>query len=249
MDIVYGPFESSRFGHSMGINLLGAQKVCSYNCIYCDLGPSILTMNKIRKSYEFPTLDQVQVSFREYIRKSVPIETILVSGKGEPTLHPDFDDAIKLILELRDEHLPKRKVIVLSNAAHLDGKKVVTGMNLADERVIKIDAGNDAFLQKVNDPLIRLNMAKFLSGIPKLKDCIVQAMFFNGDVSNISAEHVEDWIEVLGMVKPKHVQICTITRPAGASLKAVEEDDLYSIAFKLKKRTGLEATVFAAQKS
>lgn len=250
MNIVYGPVQSLRYGTTAGINLLGEEKVCSYNCAYCSLGPTKLTMNFVRKDYVFPTLDSVRESFRTYIRQTVPVDAIVVSGNGEPTLYPEFDEAMKLIMELRQEHLPGKKIVVLSNGAHLDNKKVVSGLNMADERVIKVDAGNDALLSKVNDPLIRINMTKFLNGIGKLSDCTVQSMFFSGEFSNMEAEHIDEWIEILGMVKPKAVQLCTITRatPLHPGLKAADEDTLYSIAFKLKKRTGLEASVFGAQK-
>lgn len=246
MDLVYGPVTSQRYGTTMGVNLLGREKVCSYNCVYCSLGPTTLTMNKVRKDYIFPSLDDIRDAFRTYIKKSVPVDAVVVSGNGEPTLYPEFDEAMKLIQQLREEHLPGKKIIVLTSGAHLDSKKTVAGLNYADERVIKVDAGNDALLQKVNDPLIRINMAKFLSGVHRLKDCTVQSMFFSGDVDNTVNEAVEDWIEVIGMIKPKAIQLCTLSRPSKTmpNLKAVDEDTLYSIAFKLKKRTTLEANVF-----
>ncbi len=246
MELVYGPVTSHRYGTTLGVNLLGREKVCSYNCVYCGLGPTSLTMNKVRKDYIFPSLDDLRDAFRQYIKKSVPVDAVVVSGNGEPTLYPEFDEAMRMIHHLREEHLPGKKIVVLTNGAHLDSKKAVAGLGLADERVIKIDAGNDSLLQKVNDPLIRINMAKFLNGVHKLKDCTVQSLFFTGDIDNTLNEAIEDWIEVLGMVKPKTIQICTLTRPSKTlpSLKAVDEDTLYSIAFKLKKRTGLEANVF-----
>ena len=251
MDIVYGPVKSLRYGTTLGINLLGSTKVCSYNCVYCHLGPTQLTMNKMRKEYEFPSLDQIRTAFREYIQKSVTSDAIVVSGNGEPTLHSEFEEVMKLLVELRQEHLPGVKIVVLSNGAHLDSKKILSGLNMADERVIKVDAGNDIILQKVNAPLIRINMAKFLSGFRKLKDCTVQSLFFTGEIDNTGNDMIDEWIEVLGMIKPKAVQICTLSRPSGVhtGLKAAEEDTLYGIAFKLKKRTTLEAAVFGAQKA
>jgi wyosine [tRNA(Phe)-imidazoG37] synthetase (radical SAM superfamily) len=251
MDLVYGPVKSLRYGTTLGINLLGPEKVCSYNCVYCSLGPTLLTMNKVRKDYVFPSLEQIRAAFKAYIAKSVPMEAIVLSGNGEPTLYPDFEEAMKLIVELRQEHLPGAKIIVLSNGAHLDNKKVVAGLNLADERVIKVDAGNDTLLAKVNDPLIRINMAKFLSGVRKLKDVTVQSLFFTGDVDNSNADVLDEWIEVIGMIKPNVIQLTTLTRPTPVmpGLKGLDEDALYSIAFKLKKRTSLEASVFPASKS
>lgn len=251
MDLVYGPVKSLRYGTTLGINLLGPEKVCSYNCVYCSLGPTLLTMNKVRKDYVFPTPEQIKAAFKAYIAKSVPMEAIVLSGNGEPTLYPDFEEAMKLIVELRQEHLPGAKIIVLSNGAHLDNKKVVAGLNLADERVIKVDAGNDVLLAKVNDPLIRINMAKFLSGVRKLKDVTVQSLFFTGEVDNSGADVLDEWIEVIGMIKPNVIQLTTLTRPTPVmpGLIGLDEDALYSIAFKLKKRTSLEASVFPASKS
>lgn len=249
-ELIYGPVQSQRYGSTLGINLLGAQKVCSYNCVYCHLGPTVLTMNKARKDYDFPTLENLKDAFREYVKKSVATDALVISGNGEPTLYPQFDEAMQMLVELRNEHMPDKRLILLSNGAHLDSRKTITGMNLLDERVIKVDAGNDTLLQQINDPLVRINMARFLSGVRKLKDCVVQALFVTGEVSNTTPEAIEEWIEVLGMIKPKSVQICTLSRPGyNNSILAVDDDTLDGIAFKLKKRTGLESEVFPAHKA
>ncbi|MGZ3722798.1 MAG: radical SAM protein, partial [Bdellovibrionales bacterium] len=88
MELIYGPVKSLRYGSTLGVNLLGTSKVCSYNCVYCHLGPTILTMNKIRKDYDFPQLEQIKAAFREYNKKSVASDYIVISGNGEPTLYP-----------------------------------------------------------------------------------------------------------------------------------------------------------------
>ncbi|MBW2702116.1 MAG: radical SAM protein, partial [Deltaproteobacteria bacterium] len=36
---VYGPVPSRRFGLSLGIDLV-PHKICNYDCIYCQLGPT-----------------------------------------------------------------------------------------------------------------------------------------------------------------------------------------------------------------
>ena len=91
-------------------------------------------------------------------------------------------------------------------------------------------------------------MAKFLMGVRKLKDCVVQSLFVDGAVANTSPEMLDEWIEVLGMIKPKSVKLCTVTR-AGfrPDILKVNGDLLDGIAFKLKKRTGLECHVFGPQ--
>jgi hypothetical protein len=52
-------------------------------------------------------------------------------------------------------------------------------------------------------------------------------------------------MEIVGIIQPKLVQICTINRaPADPSVKPVDEDTLYTIASKLKRRTQIESAVF-----
>jgi len=246
MNLVYGPISSLRYGSTLGVNLLGPEKVCSYNCGYCNLGPSTMTMNKVRKELNFPKLEDISEAFRAYIRQSVATDAIVVSGNGEPTLFPEFDDAMKMLVELRNAHLPGVNIVVLSNGAHLDNKRVIAGLNMIDQRVIKVDAGHDNLLQKINDPLVRIQVSKVLNGTKKLKDCVVQSLFLKGTVDNTATELIDDWIEVIGMIKPLSVQICTLHRPTpmDKSLQPADEDTLYSIAFRLKKRTGVEAKVF-----
>jgi wyosine [tRNA(Phe)-imidazoG37] synthetase (radical SAM superfamily) len=250
MDLIYGPVQSLRYGSTLGINLLGSEKVCSYNCIYCHLGPTTMTMNKMRKDHEFPTLAQITTAFRKYIQKSVRSDVVVISGNGEPTLHPQFDEVAQLLVELRDAHIPGTKIVILSNGANLETKRVISGMNLLDERVIKIDAGNDHIMQMVNAPLVRMNMEKFLVGIRKLKNCVGQSLFVDGPHKNYLPEMIDDWTEVLGMIKPESVQICTVTRPSfNPEVRAVDDDTLYGISYKLKKRTGLEGHVFVNKKT
>ncbi|MFS8120407.1 MAG: hypothetical protein ACMG55_18255, partial [Microcoleus sp.] len=35
---VYGPVQSWRFGRSLGIDPIGPDSSCSFNCVYCQLG-------------------------------------------------------------------------------------------------------------------------------------------------------------------------------------------------------------------
>ncbi len=206
-----------------------------------------MTLNKARKEYIYPSIDDLQQAFRKYIQQSVKIDNIVVSGNGEPTLYPEFEAAMQAICELRDTHLPGIKIVALSNGAHLDIKKVISGLNLIDEPVIKIDAGNDRILQSLNQPLVRTTLEKLLSHLPKLSSFVSQSLFVKGEIDNSQAETIDEWIEIMGILKPKTIQICTLSRSSKVhpGLLRLEEDELYGIAFKLKKRTTLEAQVFS----
>mgnify|MGYP000482365935 CR=1 FL=1 len=49
--IAFGPVPSRRLGRSLGINNI-PPKVCTYSCVYCQLGPTIKMQVKRRAFYE-----------------------------------------------------------------------------------------------------------------------------------------------------------------------------------------------------
>lgn len=56
---------------------------------------------------------------------------------------------------------------------------------------------------------------------------------------------IDDWIEVVGMIKPAKVYLYSLKRvPPIKGLIAADEDTLYTIASKLKRRTQIESLVF-----
>ncbi|MBW7937058.1 MAG: radical SAM protein, partial [Flavobacteriales bacterium] len=90
-EIVFGPLHSRRYGHSLGINLLPLDnKVCNYNCIYCECGWTDLKKQKIRLTPFDQVKDAVEQRFAELNRCQTPVDHITFAGNGEPTMHPDF---------------------------------------------------------------------------------------------------------------------------------------------------------------
>jgi wyosine [tRNA(Phe)-imidazoG37] synthetase (radical SAM superfamily) len=248
-EIAYGPVTSRRLGTSLGINLLGPQKFCSFDCPYCDLGPSINRMNQIKDSLDIPTVAAVEealrVKLRVHFQQQIKIDTITLSGNGEPTLHPEFLECVEAILKVRTEMTPQTPVVALTNGAHLDAKRVVQGLNLLDERMVKLDAGSDRLLKIINRPLVRANLSKLSTGIRKLKDVIVQSAFVQGTIENTKPEDIEEWLEILGILKPKSVHIYTLNRPSTESgVHKVDEDTLYTIQSRLKRKLQIDSQVF-----
>lgn len=247
--IVYGPFANAPFGTSVGLNLLGSKaKVCSFDCPYCDLGRTTLRLNRLKSDDILPTVEQIETEIQKSLLKihseGPGFEAFCVSGNGEPTIHPDFPELAKLIMNARDQWFPDKPVILMSNGASLDNRKIAAAANLFTERVIKIDCGNEKLFKQVNAPLSRANLARVLAGIRNLKDVIVQSLFFAGQFTNTNPSDIDDWIEVIGIIKPKAVHIHGLSRtPANRDIHACDEDTLYAIASKLERRTQIKANV------
>ncbi len=249
MPLVYGPVVSRRLRKSLGINVLGDQKICSFNCAYCDLGPTSLTMNQIRREYVYPSMDSILSAVTEKLTElgKDQYDAITLSGNGEPLLHPKISEIITAIGEIRNQMAPHAKFVIFTNAAHIQSRKLIYALDSLDERIIKIDAGHNTILKKVNEPLIRLTVDRLVQDAKKLKDCIIQSTFIDGALTNTSNEHIEDWLEIVGMIQPKNLQLMTPTRPMWRTdVKPVSEDTLETIASRVRRRLpSIEISVFA----
>ncbi len=249
MGLVYGPISSRRLGLSLGVNLLGDKKICSYDCSYCELGPTENRMNELKQSEFFPTVAQIgeslRVKLREVTQESIALNNITISGNGEPTLHPEFDQCVDAILAARSDLVPEVPVVILTNGAHCDSRRVVQSLNLLNERIVKVDAGGDLVLKQFNRPLIRANVSKLTAGIRKLDNVIVQSLFVKGAYDNTKNEVLEEWMETIGIIKPKLVQIYTIARiPAESGIIKADEDTLYTIESRLKRKLQIDCAVY-----
>ncbi len=249
-DYVYGPITSRRFGQSLGINILGQDhKICSFDCRYCDLGPTEIRMNDLKKAGFFASPSEIETQVRQQISKvasgGAQIDSIFFSGNGEPTLHPEFDEVVEKVKTIRDEFFAKVPLGVLTNGAHLDSRKVQKAMALLDLRVVKLDAGNDRTIRKINAPLVKETAESLVANARKIKNLILQSCFVQGVADNTAQEDLEDWMESVGMIKPELVQIYTLDRvPTASGLIKCDEDTLYTIAAKLEKRTRTRWKVF-----
>lgn len=246
------PYNDLRFGQSVIINPLGSEKLCSYDCVYCDLGPSEVRMNQIKKEIEFPKVKDIELALRETLREAnqqnIEIKSLLLSGNGEPTLYPEIPELIDRLLIVRQELCPSAKLILLSNGAHLDTNKMVHALDQLDERIIKLDCGNERSFKKTNSPLIRATLSRITSGSRKLKDCIVQSMFYGGPKTNNTKDNIDEWMELVGILKPKKIQIYTIDRPpVDPTCTPLPEDDLYIIESRIKRKLDIPSEVFVKE--
>ena len=95
--IVYGPVPSRRLGYSLGINNI-PPKICSYSCLYCQLGNTI-NMRVGRET--FYKVEQVVQGIKEKVKqvrgKGEPIDYLTFVPDGEPTLDVNLGREIELL--------------------------------------------------------------------------------------------------------------------------------------------------------
>jgi wyosine [tRNA(Phe)-imidazoG37] synthetase (radical SAM superfamily) len=243
--IVYGPIRSRRFGTSLGINLLPAdQKVCNLDCIYCQYSPSPESHHT-----GFPTIAEIEsetaARLDQIRREGLPLDCLTLAGNGEPTIHPQFAEAVDALIAVRDRCAPGVPIHILSNSTTCHRPKIRTALQRLDGRYMKLDAGGRELFGTVNRPAGDIAWARMIDGLSYLEGIVLQSLFFEGKGSNTNPEDVAEWIRVVACLRPTGVQIYTIDRPTHEEgLTAASACTLTSIASKLFAKTGIRGTVF-----
>jgi wyosine [tRNA(Phe)-imidazoG37] synthetase (radical SAM superfamily) len=251
--VAYGPIKSRRLGNSMGVNLLPpGLKICSFNCPYCECGWTNIGKSRREQSeLPWPAPEHIEEQMRKALQRCVdqdfPIHHVTMAGNGEPSMHPRFGEAVEAIKRARDATFPDAKVVILTNAAHLDDPEKVRVLNSLDERMVKIDGGSDEIIKKINLPLFDFSIERVVDQVrEKLIDNIVQSMFVRGRFANDTDEEVAKWIELVRRATPKRVQLYSLDRKApDKTLERTPPERLQEIAQRLRDETGIEAHAFS----
>jgi len=159
--VTYGPVPSRRLGFSLGVDII-PYKVCSYNCIYCQLGKTT-SRTLTRKPYVSPAT--VIKGIKAAISENKKIDYITFSGSGEPTLNKDLGEMIQ-----KTKKITSIPVAVLTNGSLLWRKSVRDDLALADLVVPSLDAVSSGIFKRINRPAKGLSIKKVLDGIKKFAD-------------------------------------------------------------------------------
>ena len=155
----FGPVPSRRLGRSLGINNIPA-KICSYSCIYCQLGRTI-RINVERKSFYDPEriFKSVKKKVEEAKVRGEAIDYLTFVPDGEPTLDSNLGVEMELLKEMR---IP---IAILTNASLIWRADVREDLLKADLVSVKVDAVSVDQWRKINRPHKSLRIDEVLDGI------------------------------------------------------------------------------------
>lgn len=225
---LFGPVASRRLGRSLGVDLV-PYKICSYNCIYCQLGETTdLTIK--RKIYHPTRLVYNEVmEFLKTPGASKETDVISLAGSGEPTLAGNCGEVIRWIKDITP--IP---VAVLTNGSILWMEEVREDLISADIVLPSIDAVTDEVFQKINSPSPALSLKKILEGIEKFSRIFNGRFFPEVMVVEGFNDHdgeIKKIIEYLGKLNPDRVHLNVVERPGSdKSIKSPPADRMEEIA-------------------
>ena len=156
---VFGPVPSRRLGRSIGINNI-PPKVCSYACVYCQVGPTFDRAIEPRAFFEPEALaNDVAAHVERVLSRGEHIDCLTFVPDGEPTLDAGLGEAIQLLRPLGI------KVAVITNGTLLWRDDVREALDSADWVSVKVDAAEAAVWQRVNRPHPDLDFGVVQNGI------------------------------------------------------------------------------------
>lgn len=206
----YGPVPSRRLGRSLGINNI-PPKICTYSCVYCQLGRTI-DMSTTRANFYDPRKlkEEVEKKVAEIDSKGEDIDYLSFVPDGEPTLELKLGEEIELMSEFGID------VAVISNASLISEPEVREDLAKADWVSLKVDAVTESIWHEVNRPAGNLQLEDILDGIEVFSDqfggtLATETMLIDG--INDGKDEVKRVANFLGSVFPDEAYIAVPTRP------------------------------------
>jgi wyosine [tRNA(Phe)-imidazoG37] synthetase (radical SAM superfamily) len=224
----YGPVPSRRLGRSYGVDIVPF-KVCTLDCIYCQLGK---TTEKTTERRDYGPIEPILAELREIVAEGLKADFITIAGSGEPTLNLRLGELIDGIKKITD--IP---VAVLTNGTLLYKEDVRADCAKADVVMPSLDAGNEQTFQKVNRPHKDISIENLISGLCAFRDEFVgriwlEVFFVEG--LNTDAEQIAKIRNAIERIRPDKVQLNTAVRPtAEADIKRLDTEKLRAIAARL----------------
>ena len=265
-ELVYTVVSPRAGGLSVGINL-SPDHCCNFRCIYCESDP---------KAFQTPepvdaalvgeelstTLTEVwngnvrlRPAYRALPEELVRLRHVALSGDGEPTLCPNFNEVVEEVVHLRARgRFPFFKMVLLTNGTGLNERAVQEGLTLFtvhDEVWAKLDAGTQDHMDRVNRPECRIEeVLENILGLARRRPVVIQSLFASVNGVGPAPAEVDQFARRLKDLRESGaniplVQVYSATRPTcGSGCGHLPLRSLSQIARRVREVSGLRAEVF-----
>ena len=234
----YGPFQSRRLGLSLGVNILPRYKLCTFNCVYCEIGSTDQLV-----SPEFRIKAPPSPNFRKELKdilKFVPhLNSINFGYNGEPSLNENLLDFHKVASDVREEIKWTHDIPVLTlftNSSTLYLQEIRDRVKQFDLVLAKLDAAINEDFQRTNSPhqqapdieTIIDSLVMLKQEMPKNHKLAIQSLIYNSYredfISNNNSANISKLALAIKKIKPDLVQIYSVARiPANYFVFSIDE--------------------------
>jgi wyosine [tRNA(Phe)-imidazoG37] synthetase (radical SAM superfamily) len=222
---LFGPVPSRRLGMSLGVDLV-PKKVCSLDCVYCEVGQTTKLTTERR---EYIPYNKVTNELEHYFANNPNPDYVTFSGSGEPTLNSRIGDVLQFI----NQKKPDIPVAVLTNGTMFFDKKVRSELLDANVVLPSLDAATEITFRRINRPVPQLTIEKYIQGLIDFRkeysgQIWLEVFFLPG-----YNDRIDDLVamkNVLQKIRPDRIQLNTLDRPGTlAGIQAVSYKELQKI--------------------
>ncbi len=224
----YGPVPSRRLGRSFGVDIVPF-KVCTLDCIYCQLGK---TIEKTIERKPYVPLEPIIAELKETLKKGLETDYITIAGSGEPTLNSLLGEIIDQIKKNTD--IP---IAIVTNGTLFYRADVREECARADIVLPSLDAGDEQTFRRINRPHRDISIEKHISGLCSFREEFAGRIWlevFLVDTINTNSGQIAKIRAIIQRIRPDKVQLNTAVRPtAEMSLRKLNARKLQSISEQL----------------
>jgi wyosine [tRNA(Phe)-imidazoG37] synthetase (radical SAM superfamily) len=270
-------FEHNRFvypvlsrrsgGISIGVNL-NPDKICNFDCIYCQVDrrsqsetkfvETELLLDELRSTLDLVISGQIYESpkFREIPPHLRRLNDIAFSGDGEPTTYKNFDELIQTCAHVkRAAGVDEVKMVLITNASMFHRPHVQRGLAILDENNgeiwAKLEAGTDKYYHLIErTPIPFRQILDNITAAAQVRPLVIQSLFMRVNGEPPSQAELEAFCDQLNEITTaggqlKLVQIYTVARPPAESFVAPLSDaEVDAIVALVQQRTSLPAIAY-----
>ncbi len=230
--LLFGPVKSRRLGRSLGIEMV-PKKVCTMDCIYCEVGKTT-TLTRERKAYY--SWDLIEKSILKAKEKEGNFDVFTFTGSGEPTLNIHFEEAVKLAKKVIN-----KPVTVLTNSTLIEIDSIKEALKKVDIVLPSLDAAKEETFRKINRPLKDFTPEIIITNLKELREGMEGEMWLEVLIVegiNDSEEDLKALKSAIEEINPHKVQLNTVVRPGAYRIaRPVSFEKLKKIADFLGEKT------------
>jgi wyosine [tRNA(Phe)-imidazoG37] synthetase (radical SAM superfamily) len=264
---VYPVLSRRSGGISLGVNL-NPDKVCNFDCIYCQVDrtrqsetrfveteallvelEAMLRLITSGELYRSPAFAQTPEPLQR-------LNDIAFSGDGEPTTYRNFDEIMAACAALKDRlALDEVRMVLITNASMFHREHVRRGLAILDahqgEIWAKLEAGTEEYYHLVErTPIPFRQILDNITETARVRPLVIQSLFMRIDGQAPSADELAAFCDRLNEIASaggalKFVQVYTVARkPAENFVTPLSDAEVDAIVALVTERTGLNAAAY-----
>jgi wyosine [tRNA(Phe)-imidazoG37] synthetase (radical SAM superfamily) len=110
---------------------------------------------------------------------------------------------------------------------------------------MKLDAGDQATCIRVNRPAPTIRFTKLLDSLANIPGLTIQSILFAGQLSNVTSQALQAWMNALAEIRPVQIQIYSTDRPVPqAGLEKIPPEGLQKIANQVETTLQMPVTAY-----